>query len=183
MSMRAAIALLITKIEGVSMTTAIATPNDTNPQLPAVKAEESERVPALAFPQHYIIARAPQTKGEQIKAYKAIQRGEAIPGQCLAVYHLETAPDRAFEAWLLSCYTEHKISDLTLIAKLGSLNWIRWPLKDRYAAINLLAEYLEGRATLPLYESKEAAQAAMAGIEAGESADASTESEAANERP
>jgi hypothetical protein len=179
--MRAAQSLLITKIEGVSMTTAIATPNDTNPQIPAVKAEEAE-VPALTFPQHYIIARAPATKGERIKAYRAIREGKAIPGQHLAVYNLETAPDRAFEAWLLACCTDAKITDLTLIAKLGSLNWIRWPIKDRYEAINLLAEYLEGRATLPLYESKEAAQAAMHGIAAEAGAKESKESEAADER-
>lgn len=168
------------------MTTAlIATPspNDTDAQLQAVKPEEAVMSPTLNFPNLYIIAPAPRTKGEQAKAWKAIQRREAIPGQHLAVFNIETAPARAFEAWLVSTCAEHAVTDPKFISEIGSLNWMRWPLKDRWEAINMLAEYLKDRAMLPLYESKEAAQAAMQCKEAEESAGNGNESEAADEQP
>ncbi len=168
------------------MTTAlIATPspNDTDAQLQAVAPESSKPTPASLFPKIYIIARAPTTKGEVIRVYRAVRHGEAALSSHQAIYNLETAPPRAFEAWLVATCVELAITEPKIISEIGALNWVRWPLADRWSAIEMLAEYLrQSNRTLPLYESRAEAQAALIAKEA-EGSTESVDREASDEQP
>jgi hypothetical protein len=153
------------------MTTAlIATPspNDTDAQLQAVAAEQASKTPgASLFPKVYIIAPMPKTRGSRE-----------------AVFNLETAPPKVFDGWLYQRCVEAKITHPDFIAKVGSLDWTAWSLADRWTAIEALAKHLaeEGK-TLPLYESKAAAQAVLIAKEAQAQHSACNESEAVDEQP
>src|SRR2546430_667369 len=96
-------------------------------------------VPALEFPQLYIIA----------------------PGRRSAIkYALETAPPWAFDAWVQRITEGGIIFDYAQAAKLLRIDRSRWNIEEKWGMINALAEAgLKRGFKLPLYSREEAQRA------------------------
>ena len=100
--------------------------------------------PIIEVPRKYFLAPAPQTEATQ----------GVLERQRQAVYNLETAPPEAIS---------YLVNQGAMTAKkpvnLESIDLETWGAMDRWWAIN---EILESGGTVLLYNSKEAAQAALA---------------------